>query len=356
MSSYDNDEYDITAVSPKGHKKDKKKQKHIDLLDSIRSMEDDDYINPSGYSASSFLPSSMLKPQKKEDKEEKKSEKKNWSTDHDPDSWFDDMMTMQSIKPDKSKVRSSIFEDGTISGKRRKKKQKKNAKGVELVDYKKELEPEMALYRNLLMDQNRFTESLQQEYDKITSSKSTARGVSKQITDLIKNITEARALSMQLVEKNVNAKKAIADLTIKQKKELGTELESGGDMSDVGSSFMKQILSGRNQMFMEGEAADVSDFSEDDMISSLDDIEIDNDDRYEETEKYLKYENKNVTVNVVITDDDVENYCFVAMDEDGEIIDDYPLPEKTGLSINRSTNIATDTYGEKYVIIWETTD
>ena len=41
----------------------------------------------------------------------------------------------------------------------------------------------------------------------------------------------------------------------------------------------------------------------------------------------------------------------MAKDEEGEIIDDYPLPIHTQLSINRSTNIATDTYGKKYQII-----
>lgn len=349
MSSYDNDEYDMSDLSP--NRKKKKSKKHIDLLDSVRNMEDDNYVTSSGYSASSFLPSSMLKPQKKENKKEKE-EKKDWVDGYDPDAWFDDMLTIQSIRPDKSKSRNSIFEDGSISGKRKKKK-KKNEKGVELVDYKKELEPEMALFKNLLIDQNRFVESLQKEYDQITSSKSTARGISKQLTDMIKNITEARALSMQLVEKNVNAKKTIADLTIKQRKELAGELESGINMSDAGSSFMKQLLSERNQMFSEGDPADVSDFSEEDMLSSLDEIDLGDEDRSEETEKYLKYENQNVKISVIITDNDVENYQFVAMDEDGEIIEDYPLPEKTGLSINRSTNIATDTYGEKYVIIWE---
>ena len=68
---------------------------------------------------------------------------------------------------------------------------------------------------------NRFTDSLQKEYDAIKSVKSSARGVSKQMSDLIENITEARSLSMQLVDKHVNVKKQIAELNIKQKEKFG---------------------------------------------------------------------------------------------------------------------------------------
>lgn len=347
---YDDEDYGIESLI---HSKKKKHKKHDDLLSSIRSMEDDDYVNPSGFSAESFLPSSMKKTKKKEEKEKNKD----WDDSYDPDAWFNELMAVQSIKPEKSKGRNSIFDDTGITGRKKKKKNKKGKSGVELTDYRKELEPEMALFKNLLMDQNRFTESLQREYDNITSSKSSARGVSKQITDLVKNITEARSLSMQLVDKQVNSKKLIAELTLKQRKELGAGLDENANMADVGSSLMKQILSERNSLFQDGgEAGEVSDMTEDEMFSALDDIEIEDGDREEETEKYLKYENQNVTVSVVITDNDIENYEFIAMDEDGEIIDDYPLPEKTGLSINRSTNIATDTYGEKYVIIWESSN
>ena len=39
--------------------------------------------------------------------------------------------------------------------------------------------------------------------------------------------------------------------------------------------------------------------------------------------------------------------------EDGDALHDYPLPLKTSISVNKSTNIATDSYGKKYFIIWE---
>jgi hypothetical protein len=51
--------------------------------------------------------------------------------------------------------------------------------------------------------------------------------------------------------------------------------------------------------------------------------------------------------------DGVDNYRFVAKDEDGNEIYDYPEPVRTAISINRATNVASDKYGNKYHIIWE---
>jgi hypothetical protein len=43
---------------------------------------------------------------------------------------------------------------------------------------------------------------------------------------------------------------------------------------------------------------------------------------------------------------------FIAEDEDGNIIDDYPLPKTIdSISINHSTLVATDRYGKKYPVI-----
>ena len=45
-----------------------------------------------------------------------------------------------------------------------------------------------------------------------------------------------------------------------------------------------------------------------------------------------------------------EKYEFVAYTADGRLLDDYPLPTKTRLSINRETGTAIDIYGNKYKI------
>ena len=126
----------------------------------------------------------------------------------------------------KRKFKGDSFDDLL----RRKKKKKKKKKG-EMIDYNKEFEIEAALYKNLLQEQNRFTDSLQKEYDRLKSAKSTARGISKTMTDLIENITQARSLSLQIVDKTVGLKKTTADLMMKQRKEFGASLENNSDMN-----------------------------------------------------------------------------------------------------------------------------
>lgn len=345
---YSEDEYNVDDLLP-----GKSKSKRKDLLNQLKDMEEETYTSPKGYDASSFLPSSMLKESKK-DKKDKKHHKNN---DYDADAWFNEMMTFRSTKMDKSsRYKHDLFESAGIIGK--KKKKKKNKEKEELTDFRKEFEPEIALYKNLLIEQNRFTEALQREYDGIKSVKSSSRGVTKQMTDLIENITSARALAMQLVEKNVNAKKLIAELTIKQKKDLGATAGNSENMADFASSYLKQMLNDRQTLFNGGNGdSTVSEYTEDELFAELSqslqgDSEMT---RPEEVDRYLKYENRNVTVYVEIAEGETDiesNYEFVAKDEDGDTIDDYPLPNHTKISVNRSTNVATDAYGKKYTILW----
>ena len=141
---------------------------------------------------------------------------------------------------------------------------------------------------------------------------------------------------------------------MKQKKELNGGID-GDDLSSFGANYLKNLLNNRAVFYDGGNGApEVSEYSEDEMFNNISDI-LDNDEnakRDDETELYLKYENRNVTIYVYIENDDVENYQFIAKDENGDEIFDYPLPAHTSIGVNRSTNIATDVYGKKYPIIW----
>lgn len=327
-------------------------KKHRELLNQLREIEDDDYSYEyikDNENQSTFLPSSMLK---KRNKPEKKKKDKFL---YDPDEYFEEMMQFKNGYMNKRKGNKDFYDlfngDGILGGKKKKKKKKdENSKEI---NFKKEFEPEMALYRNLLIEQNRFTDTLQKEYDSITSVKSANRGVTKQMADLIENINDARSLSMQLVEKNVNAKKLIAELEMKQKKEFGIGLDTE-NMSDFASNYIKQMINERQNILLGTGDNTISEYTDDEMFDLISDT-LNNDstiERSEETELYLKYENRNVNIYVVITDDDVENYQFIAKDENDNVIEDYPLPGRTKISVNRSTNVATDTYGKRFSIIW----
>lgn len=324
------------------------KKSRTKLLSQLKGIEEEciEYSDESN----SFLPSSLFL-NKTPTKSLTDSKQKNKQDDPDfqnADEWFDELIKTSSIPMTVSKGGGgrNLFEP--VNGKRKKKKKKDKR---EATDFKKEFEPELALYRNLLQDQNRFTDSLQREFDNMKSTKSSSRGVSKVMTDLVKNITEARTLSMQLVEKHVNAKKLITELSLKEKKELGTSLGDGDSMSDYAASCLKAMISDR-QSLVNTESSEISDYSDDELFNELS-VSLGETDRSEDVSKYLKYENRNVKVYALINSEDVEDYEFLAKDEEQQEIDDYPLPNKTHLSINRSTNIATDDYGKKYPIIWK---
>lgn len=241
----------------------------------------------------------------------------------------------------RSKMKTSRFPKDIFGKKKKKKKKKEN----EPTDFSKEFEPEVALLDNLLSEQSRFVSSLQQKYDRMESQKSSARGTGKFTTDLISNINQARQLSAQLIDKKISTKKAIAELEMKERKELGANLNSD-DVNNFAAEYLKNIISNRPEMSGSYGNYEIGDVDDEGLISAID-SNID-DERGDEVAAYLKYENMDVTIKVVMNPDDLDDYDFIAETKDGEILDDYPLPEHTTLSLNRSTMIATDAYGKKY--------
>lgn len=327
---------DIDDLLPENKKK---QSKHKELLDKLRSVEEEsyDYQSP----AATFLPSSLLKETKKEKEKKHDTEE----DDYDPDEWFNSLISFRADKPTgkgKDLFASSEF------GKKKKKKKKQNG---DMIDYRKEFETESNLFKNFLADQSRFVESLQRKYDSMNAVKSSNRGTNKAEADLVENINQARQLAVQLVEKNANLKKIAVDLNMKQKKEFGALAGDGDNITDFASNYLKQMISERNTI-MNPANADISDYTEDDLtealLNSLSDV-----DRSEDVDKYLKYENDNIQIYAEVNQNDTEDYNYIAKDQEGNVIPDYPLPSNNGsLSINRSTGIATNKYGNKYFILW----
>jgi hypothetical protein len=65
----------------------------------------------------------------------------------------------------------------------------------------------------------------------------------------------------------------------------------------------------------------------------------------------MKYEGKNIEVKVM-WNKDTDDKFFIAETPDGDIVDDYPLPTTIdSVRINQSTHVATDKYGQKFMVI-----
>jgi hypothetical protein len=334
----------LNALFP-GTKQDKRRAilDELDTLD-IDQITDSTPSPNTTESHASFLPSSQLGKKKKKHEIE--------VSDQEEDDWFNDLVEQTDFKIGKAH-RSDIFQDSVE--KSRKKKSKKDKKKNKQKDFAKEFEPEAALLRNLMIEQSRFVDSLQRQYDHMMGTKSSSRGITKNMTDLIANITQARKLNMDLTNQQVNLKKTIADLTLKQQKDAEGLIDDN-NLSDFASTYLKQMISER-QAFMSPTNTDIADYTPDEMSdiidSTLQATPMSEEDRSPEAEQYLKYENRDVSIQVIMDRVDTSDYEFIAIDKNGIELTDYPLPLKTSLNVNRSTQTATDVYGQKYKIVWK---
>lgn len=277
-------------------------------------------------------------------KNEKKEKKKESDEDKfdKPDEWITSLSTISTSRIKATKSAKDLF-----SGKKKKKEKKK--KKDELTDFHKEFEPEIALVNNLLAEQIRFTDSLQQKYDRMENTKSSARGTGKFTTDLISSITSARQLSAHLIDKKIATKKAIYELEMKERKDKNGGVD-GEDMNNFAAKFLGDMLAANPNMSTAFGGYEIEDVDDAGMMGAID-SSID-DERGEEVSAYLKYENRNIQIKIEMNPDDSDDYDFYAETDDGEAIFDYPLPEHTKLTFNRSTMIATDAYGKKYPVFF----
>lgn len=325
-------------------------KKHDDEYVPSRYKKEDALRDLDDLESSSFLlPSSIVKI------DDTKKETKVEIEDDEPydGEWMDTLTTLRTEKKNFRKL-NDLFGETTGTTKKKKKK-KKDQDGPK--DHTEDFEKEVALLQDILKDQTKLSDSLQERYDILNRQKSSARGVGKFTTDLISTLNTSRSLCKDIVKELANIKKTTAELNMKEKEKFGKGIN--GDSEDMGqfaSSYLKKIM-GQNSDINGGNGEfEIEDFTDGDEIFA--DIEFnmksssDYVERSSDAEKYLKYENQKVTVKVIY-DEDSDSRTFVAENENGEIVDDYPLPS-TGdtLSINRSTAIATDKFGQKFPVIF----
>lgn len=293
-------------------------------------------------------PAVMISDFKPKKEKKKMSEEERIEEETSQDDWLATVANFR-VEPVKRKQRKPVDIFNHYDKGKKKKHKKHNKDG--LTDYNKEFEHETSLIKDLMVEQARFTDSLQKKYDIMENTKSSARGIGKFTTDLIDSINSARQLSLQLIKEQAGIKKTIADLTMKEKKEFGSKVsEEGEDIGLMSSSMLKKMISESSSNKQENDIGVSEADNLDELFDSINaDIGESEDD--EEINKYLQYEKSDVTVYACINEENDTRY-FIAKDKDGNVIDDYPLPEMTDLNLNRSTNIANDIYSRKYPIIW----
>ena len=257
---------------------------------------------------------------------------------------------------------------------------RKNREGED--EYQELFKKEKSMLNDVLSDLQKRSKVLSKKIDAMTGKG--AYGVTKNFVDLIEASTALENTKLSVIKEMVNVKKTATDLRLKDKR-MNPESEDD-NIDSVADAFYKQIMGGNNKDFLQntlspysgmqmaqgvivggrsdssqltsnGSSDDDDEFRDDigfnisQPISTQYSIEDDptlNVDKY----GYIANETRNVEVCVYRYDDDTLK--FVALDENGEIVNNYQLPESyllNDMSIKPMARYAYDRFQRKYRIV-----
>lgn len=210
-------------------------------------------------------------------------------------------------------------------------------------------------------------------------------GVSKNYNDLVEAANSIDNLKLQTIKAIADLKKTSADLRMKDQKNNPVVVDEDNDT--IADRFYKSIINGGSQKFIQSSTdpymnSGLSSGGSFNITQPLvrQSTPMSNSNTYEEEPNsqapfngtissqpdyyssvskddadqfgYIRNENRNVEICVYHYDDD--SYEFVALDEHGDVVDDYELPNAIladSLSVKPMSNYAYDKYQRKYRII-----
>lgn len=315
-----------------------------------------------------FLSSDSLlfKGSEKKDKEtkdkKKKKKKGNFKTEMiingdycDPYDINDDAVKAENIPGLSDLLISRMDDDDDDEYDQLIKKEKKRYKnkGSDGNEYKKEFDKEFALLYNELDDMNIIYRDLMSKYKQLSSSK--ARGASRSLTELAKEIIACKAQKLSIIKEIDSLKAKCIDFKLKDARANSDKMD--GDMDAVASTFFNQIMGvGRNN-FVGSKPSGINSIMDSDLDEFEDALEAEMESRSgfrtEELDMYVKYEQLEPRI-IVKREIDTGNWEFMAVDKDNQEIPEYPLPTKEGAGKMRFSDdgaLATDKQGISYNII-----
>lgn len=304
-----------------------------------------------------------------------------------PDSAFVDFYESDEEEDDDSTFVDRIVDPNRAAYKKLKKDSNK---------YKREVAEELTLLYDLLSETDKFSKSLSKRYTETVNNRKSG-GVTKYSVDLATAVLSSKQNKLAIIKEISNIKKAVIDLKLKaEAQEAKLKAMSGEkddvDMGLVGSSYLQSVINYGRKNFTDTVAGDNSDYgsyeyedeveADDDAFASYDEDEQERledfamsakDQDYDELiaqrlkskdgysfrrtdsgNKYIQYENREVTVKIAY-DSEANDYHFFAEDRDGEIIDDYPLPnpdkEVNPIKFSQDMRHGTDRLGRVFKVV-----
>lgn len=251
--------------------------------------------------------------------------------------------------------------------------------------YKYMYKEEQAMLAEILKDATKQSEIANNIIKQMTNNGKQVKlsggyGLSKTFPDLLSAANSLNQTRRSIIKDMADLKKSAADFDLKRAKEMNDA--SGESVNDTANAFFGQIVGNRKQ-FIESAMASamgsmpLSQYNEQSIDESFptpnnstpanggapamnfnitapldgygeDDIDYEDADPY----GYLRNEGRDVSICVQTYSDGSKE--FVAMDSDGNYVEDYELPDSElleDMSVRPTSNYVTDAEGRRYKVI-----
>lgn len=205
---------------------------------------------------------------------------------------------------------------------------------------------DIAALRALAADQNKVIRMFEKRFQETMADKSKF-GLTEDDIEALQALTSARTAMMNITKAQVDIRKNIADLKIKQAQQQkvpglpGADPTQSASSLDVGKSLMDRIF--------DLPTASVSTAAFNPAASGTDVASTVLDTLVPTIDVSIQHEVQEPTTYVVVGDDDTD-VEFVTYGSNGEIIPDYPVPTSTIDKIDRDADVATDSRLVQYPI------
>lgn len=290
------------------------------------------------------------------------------------------------------------FEDSEVDDMISKEKGKYSKRRKDKNAFKKEFAEESTLLYNLYDEVGQIVKTLEKTV-KGSDRRGTGASLGKNYNDSVSNLLQAKSTQMQLVDKMIGIKKTMADLKFKEDAARAKSGEGENKYEHAAAAFIQQTMQmGRNNFlsanrgttrpsfvvdaydegdrglptddndpgFDDEDSEDLKNYRRQTILDFQDvtpgytsEEEADirqaiadrldregNQFRSESGNAFIAMEKKGVEI-IISRDIDSDDFEFIAMDKDGEVVHGYPLPQNYG-TIKFNGPVATDRYGESY--------
>ena len=218
----------------------------------------------------------------------------------------------------------------------------RNESAEKTINYNKKFSKEMKQHHKLIRQQAVYVDQLEKLFRATTGlGTSNPRQLTKTDVELASVLSQARGQLLQMISGVSSLKKTIADLQMKQWQKMA--VQSGTDTPATsddlrGSAVLKELLSANvnniPQASMEN-LPDMNDIDDDDSLVSVD----------------VKNEGRNIQL-AIIHDSETSSNIPVALNENGEILEDYKIPSHMNdVDVYLTEGIAKTKFGETFPLI-----